>query len=646
MTKDKLLPHFPAAMVAVVVALFVFVLTPEPSMWTHAFVGTEYVDAYGTQWFYDFVDRALTSGTDPGRTNLLFFPWGKDIFDDTGTNVLDAALAIPFRRLFGPVVGYNVFVLGLTLLSGLAAWPLLGEATTDRPTRALGVLACIASPYVMGEIVEGRPTQSILALPTLFLGAVLVTGRRPGWWPPVAAGVLLAACGWQYWYYAFFGGMVALAHGLARAVRPPPGSGGSVAILARHAAMAAISLGLTAPYAARLARGGEDGDPVPGFLDVDKWSWTATDTITVEGIRIGLVVWQPLRWRAGVYLVDEGTGAEKFLTHLAFAPLLFLPVLAVWVIRPGRVDRWPMLAMFAMIATLAAGPAIVVGSWVVPNVPYIELVQWLPFLRRLWWPARAFAFAAPLLALTLVAAAEAIGQRWGPIGRATAIGVAGIGLIIGLPKTPLPMWDATIPAGYQCLATGPSGAVLELPYSWTQAHLYWQTAHGRPIFGGMVENNPVFTPVEQTEVREKNTWVKAVLASPMLGARDSEPWTAADRDALRDLGYRYVVFEKDAIAATKTDLGLTDNTLRLRNRQARSTLARLAGRPVYEDARVAIYAPWGDESPCVGRPIVRDRISPGRTEVSAEELYAENGAPTEAGLVRPFSTTAQTDDEP
>ena len=57
-------------------------------------------------------------------------------------------------------------------------------------------------------------------------------------------------------------------------------------------------------------------------------------------------------------------------------------------------------------------------------------------------------------------------------------------------------WDAYVPAGFRCLAGGAEGAVIELPYSWTQAHLYYQIEHGRPIMGGMLENNETFTPDE------------------------------------------------------------------------------------------------------------------------------------------------------
>ena len=79
---------------------------------------------------------------------------------------------------------------------------------------------------------------------------------------------------------------------------------------------------------------------------------------------------------------------------------------------------------------------------------------------------------------------------------------------------PFETWNAGIPAGYKCLATGPEGAVLELPYNFTQAHLYYQIEHGRPIFGGMLENNKVFTPRETTELLKNNTCLLYTSPSP------------------------------------------------------------------------------------------------------------------------------------
>jgi hypothetical protein len=89
---------------------------PTAADWATAFLGIDYVDALGTQWFYWFVDHELGRDKPLGHTDLFFYPWGKDIFAHTGTNVLDAVLAMPVRWLLGPVLGYNLFV-----IAGLAA---------------------------------------------------------------------------------------------------------------------------------------------------------------------------------------------------------------------------------------------------------------------------------------------------------------------------------------------------------------------------------------------------------------------------------------------------------------------------------------------------------------------------------------------
>ena len=83
-------------------------------------LGYEYVDHYGTQWFYWYTERQVRAGAPLGHTDLFFYPWGKDVYLHTGSNVLDAMAAVPFRAMFGPTLGYNVFVLAGLLASGLA----------------------------------------------------------------------------------------------------------------------------------------------------------------------------------------------------------------------------------------------------------------------------------------------------------------------------------------------------------------------------------------------------------------------------------------------------------------------------------------------------------------------------------------------
>ena len=42
-----------------------------------AFLGRFYVDAWGTQWFYWFIEHALWWRDDVAKESLFFFPWGR-----------------------------------------------------------------------------------------------------------------------------------------------------------------------------------------------------------------------------------------------------------------------------------------------------------------------------------------------------------------------------------------------------------------------------------------------------------------------------------------------------------------------------------------------------------------------------------------
>jgi hypothetical protein len=165
---------------------------------------------------------------------------------------------------------------------------------------------------------------------------------------------------------------------------------------------------------------------------------------------------------------------------------------------------------------------------------------------------------------------------------------------------PLGTWESRVPAGYECLAQGGDEALLELPWAWTQAHLYYQVHHGRPIFGGMLESSEVFSPPETSAIRTDNTFVAAMMTLAREEA-EVEAWSLADLQALRDLGYGFIVLQKDAyVIEGIASAGLVDNARRTRLRRMRFDMAKLVSEPVYEDARVAIYSPWGLELPCEG----------------------------------------------
>ncbi len=588
-----------------------------PRLHTHL-LGIEYVDHYGTQWFYWFVEHQLRNGEGMGWTDLYFHPWGKDVFLHTGANVLDGYLALPFRLLLGPTLGYNVFVLLGLVVSALAFARLAAEFTSDRVAIAVSSVLFVLSPFVLFEMVEGRPTQAILILPVLFLLFVFRAGTQRGLRWPLLAGLFLALCGYQYWFYAFFGGMVCLAHGIARFWRPPADSGGRWRLMGRHVLIATVALALTLPVALPLLMAAGEGSEIPGLLDVDRWSLLASPPITVEDQTIGLFLWQPLRRYAGFYVIELGP-RERLLAQAILVPWVSWLALALYLRRPGRLSRTAWIAMALASALLAMGPIIIIDTWVLPNPFFVWLVKSVGFLQRLWWPARAVVYLVILLGLvnTMVIA-------WaGTHGRRVQLAVAtGLSLLWAVELhmadvLPYPAWNANIPAGYRCLASGPPGAIMELPYSWTQAHLYYQSAHGRPIMGGMLENNPVFTPEEFTELRKNNAFVSGIFAAAKLDEYDPE-WTEEEWQEVHDLGYRYVIEQKDAFHHKGTAPGLVDNVMRLRMRNLRKLLRRKLGPPIYDDARVAIYSPWGAAAPCDQKQHVIDKEALGLTEVSAD----------------------------
>ncbi len=586
-----------------------------PILNTH-FLGIEYVDHYGTQWFYWFVgQQGLGEGSD--HTDLYFHPWGKDIFAHTGTNVLDAWLAVPFLKILGHILGYNVFVLLMLALSGLAFIPLAREVTDNRLAIGAATLLFTFSPYILFEAEEGRPTQAILLFVVLFVLFMLRTARLTGWKAPVLAGAMLALAGYQYWYYAFFGGMICLAHGLWHTARPREGSGGGVATLLRHALIALVALALTLPGGWQLISmtTGEDAE-VPGLLNTDLWGLTASPPITREELTIGLQLWQPLRPWAG-FFVQDPDGTERFLEHAVVMPWMMLPLMALAIWRPQKMSRGAFVAMTFTGILIAMGPMLLIGDTLLPNPPFILLVKAVGFLQRLWWPGRAVALLTILLGMAVAAVLGALADhRRRQLAALFVLTLLWSGELVRGKLMPFHAWDGTIPAGYRCLATGPEGAVIELPYAWTQAHLYYQTTHGRPILGGMLENNSTFTPTEFNDFLEENELLNILLLTRLERAEFSH--AAADLEEIHALGYRYVLLQKDAFHALTSHSGLKDNAMRTRLRHMKKQLREVLGEPVYDDARVSIFAPWGDPSPCADSRPEPDTEVVGQTEITID----------------------------
>ena len=137
-----------------------------PAAWspTELHAGTDWLDTYGTHWFYWWTQQQVL-GADPGP--LLFHPWGKDVYGHTGGNILDALLAA-LREILGATLGTNLILLGILLSNawgrarrgrrrpgwwGAAPWR---GAAAAQPLRTAGAPAGSAHPGHPGVSVPRR----------------------------------------------------------------------------------------------------------------------------------------------------------------------------------------------------------------------------------------------------------------------------------------------------------------------------------------------------------------------------------------------------------------------------------------------------------------------------------------------------------
>jgi hypothetical protein len=545
-------------------ALAIFVAAPALGAPTVRLAGDATVDAYGTWWFQWWVAHAFESGISPFQTDMLFYPWGKDILTHTGGNLLDVAALLPVRHLFGAVFAWNLLVVAAVATNALAA----GAWARRAGNGLAGVLAVETlvglNPFVLNELHHGRPTQAILAPLLVALAAGDDAFQRGDRRSTVVAAVCLALAGWIYWYAA---GFAALALCLLAVGRP---------FGRRAATLAGIGLGsllLTLPMVLPLAGALANGE-VPGLLPVGHWLAGVPDYTNAQG---GTVLISSLArdgW-AGF------SGASGWLPEgVAVGGLGLLVLLAA-------PPRWIAVALLGL--AIAGGPF--PGG--VRNPVYLGLMATLPPFERLYWPVRA---VSVLLAASTIGAATGLARIPTRLrtGAAVLLALAAVAEAWGRGSLPLGAWEPDVPDVVRCIAAS-DGAGIVLPYGYDQEALVWQTALQRPMLNGMAERSESLVPPEQQAFRADNTWVRAVLRAP-ADPRAALDWTAEDKAAVYALGYRWVVLRP----ATLVEQGSRASP-RGRLRDTMRALEGPLGAPLVATDDAVIYAPWGGLDGCASR---------------------------------------------
>jgi len=142
-----------------------------------------------------------------------------------------------------------------------------------------------------------------------------------------------------------------------------------------------------------------------------------------------------------------------------------------------------------------------------------------------------------------------------------------------------------------------------------------QGVHGHPLLGGMNERDTAFTPPELVALQAHNPLVRALTTSEGFAPDLLQAWSAADVAELGALGYRWIAVQLDAFVPPP-DASFALRLRQTRLRTAVEVLRAAFGAPVWSDARMMIWAPWGGGSPCAAAPPEPDAAALGRTERS------------------------------
>ncbi len=287
-------------------------------------LGEAGTDVFRAVWGFDHQARGLPL---PFWTERVGFPAGVKLVILPFVSTL---LGAPLHLIFGPWVGYNLWMLALVVAGGVTTAWWVGEASRSPSAGLLAGVAMVTQPSLLLALTDGTPEHvAFWSLPALF-AALWQTSRSPLRRWPLVAGIFATVVALDSPYHAVFS--VPLVLGLLwRCTWRGRG---------RFVATAAAGVVLVGLLYYKL--------PLAGPVD-NRWDNAAK-----------LSVWA--QWD-----LRRVATAWDYTYTPAFIPVLsMLAAVGLAVLRPSR--SWPWLLAAAGFLGLALGGnqenAVVLGDWI------------------------------------------------------------------------------------------------------------------------------------------------------------------------------------------------------------------------------------------------------------------------------------------
>lgn len=495
-------------------ALAVLVTYPAIAQFASNVPGDLLADRDQNLWNLWWAREAIARATNPYHTDMLYYPYGVDLYYHTLGLPLGLIGLLP-QLLFGLPAAYNTVLLAAFTLSGYGAFRLsLRFISPDGHGWSVPAWAVHFLPFVAGVVFAFTPYTldalkgqlEVLSLQWMpFYAEAWIMSWRTGRLRYAAlSGVFFALAALSSLYYAVYLAIFSFAYLLyqlwaRRGERKVKGGGPRPSGLLPPLVVAPlVAVALTLPLLAGLARhrdnprlAVEAGREHRLAHSADLLSFIAPPH---DHILLG---WQP----------TDRPGVNEPPMHdyvsLGYAALALSILGGTVACRASRGRFWVVLGLLALL--LSMGPELQIGRNPTGIPLPFRLLELLPGVEAIAKPERLV-----VLARMCMGVLAAWGAGWllsrllrkggSPTRRTAAICVALLALLlVELPIHPRYVEPLHVPEGFRALSGQGGGALMELPFATQQSgvggeRMRYQTAHNHPIMGGYLArtyNSPI-----------------------------------------------------------------------------------------------------------------------------------------------------------